>query len=83
VAHFLANVTNLANGATPIFTYTLTGGSTTNAPNTSCSAGAGNCPLDLITAVAINISAKNATGDKAGYQSMALLFAPTYNAAVG
>jgi len=82
-AHFIAYITNLANGATPVFTYTLVGGSTTNAPSTTCTAGAGNCPLDQITGVAVNISAKNATGDTAGYQSQALLFAPAYNVAVG
>jgi len=81
--HYLAKVTNLANGATPVFTYTLAGGTTTNAPSTSCTAGAGNCPLDLITGVAITLEAKNATGDMAGYQSMALLFAPAYDTAVG
>jgi len=79
----IADVTNLANGATPVFTYTLAGGSTTTAPSTSCTAGAGNCPLDLITGVAITLEAKNATGDTAGYQSMALLFAPAYDVAVG
>lgn len=81
-SHYIAKITNLANGATPVFTYTMTGGSTT-APSTTCVAGAGNCPLDQISAVAVVVQAKNVSGDMAGYQSLAYLFAPDYNASVG
>jgi type II secretory pathway pseudopilin PulG len=82
-AHYIAKITNLANGATPVFTYTLVGGATTTTPSTSCTAGAGNCPLDIIDAVAVVLQAKNSTGDMAGYQSLAYPFAPAYNPAVG
>jgi len=79
----VADVADLVNGATPIFTYTLTSGVSTSSPSTSCASGAGNCPLDSVDDVAVDLQAGGTSGNTAGYQSLAHVFAPTFNPAVG
>jgi hypothetical protein len=85
---------NMINNTTPVFTYTLQGGSTTATPGTSCTAGdgwscttpstacatgAGNCQLDEVIAVSINIQVDLAPGLPSGFQTLAYAIAPTYS----
>ena len=48
-----------------------------------CSSGAGNCELDEIIAVSVDIQADLSPGTPSGFQTLAFLVAPTYNAAAG
>ncbi len=90
----VVSITNLINDTTPVFTYTLQGGSTTATPGTTCAAadgwscttpattctaGAGNCQLDEVIAVSINIQVDLAPGSPSGFQTLAYAIAPTYS----
>jgi hypothetical protein len=94
----VVTLSNMINNTTPIFTYTLQGGSTTstpgatctsadgwscNAPSTSCAAGAGNCQLDEVIAVALNIQVDLAPGSPSGFQTLAYVIAPSYSEMAG
>lgn len=65
--------------------YSCSGGaSTCSSPTTlGCNAGAGNCELDEIIAVSVNIQADMAPGTPSGFQTLAYLVAPTYNVGAG
>jgi prepilin-type N-terminal cleavage/methylation domain-containing protein len=91
-------IPNMINNTTPIFTYTLQGGSTQATPGTSCTssdgwscttpsttctAGAGNCQLDEVIAVSINIQVDLAPGSPSGFQTLAYVIAPAYSAGAG
>lgn len=91
-------IPNLINNTTPVFSYTLQGGSTTATPGTSCtsadgwscttpsttcSSGAGNCQLDEVIAVGINIQVDLAPGAPSGFQTLAYAIAPAYNVSAG
>jgi len=91
-------IPNLINNTTPVFTYTLQGGNTTATPGTSCSSadgwscttpttsctgGAGNCQLDEVIAVSINIQVDLAPGSPSGFQTLAYVIAPAYSKSGG
>jgi prepilin-type N-terminal cleavage/methylation domain-containing protein len=91
-------IPNMINNTTPIFTYTLEGGSTTatpgtsctsadgwscTTPSTSCAAGAGNCQLGEVIAVSINIQVDLAPGSPSGFQTLAYVIAPSYSVSAG
>jgi hypothetical protein len=94
----VVTIPNLINNTTPVFTYTLQGGSTTatpgttcsaadgwscTTPTTSCTAGAGNCQLDEVIAVSINIQVDLAPGSPSGFQTLAYVIAPAYSKSGG
>ncbi len=94
----VVGITNMINNTTPVFTYTLEGGSTTatsgttcsasdswscTTPTTSCTSGAGNCQLDEVIAVTVNIQADMAPGSPSGFQTLAYALAPSYNINAG
>ncbi len=93
-ARVAVDIPNMINNTTPIFTYTLQGGSTTatpgatctaadgwscTTPSTSCAAGAGNCQLDEVIAVSVNIQVDLAPGSPSGFQTLAYVIAPSYS----
>lgn len=60
------------------------GASTCTTPTAlACSSGAGNCELDEIIAVSVDIEADMSPGTPSGFQTLAYLVAPTYNASAG
>ncbi len=94
----VVSISNMINNTTPVFTYTLQGGSTTatagttcitgdgwscTTPSTSCTSGAGHCQLDEVIAVTVNIQADMAPGSPSGFQTLAYVLAPSYNINAG
>lgn len=73
--HSLLSVDKVINGGTPIFTYTLQGGSTTSTPSSA--------QLDEIVAVSVYIEAQLFPGNASGFQTMVYLLAPAYQTWVG
>ncbi|HXQ43782.1 MAG TPA: prepilin-type N-terminal cleavage/methylation domain-containing protein [Acidimicrobiales bacterium] len=91
---FAVDIPNMINNTTPVFTYTLQGGSTTatpgstctsadgwscTTPGTTCAVGAGNCQLDEVIAVSVNIQVDLAPGSPSGFQTLAYVIAPAYS----
>jgi prepilin-type N-terminal cleavage/methylation domain-containing protein len=91
-------IANMINNTTPIFSYTLQGGSTTatpgttctsadgwscTTPSTSCATGVANCQLDEVIAVSLNIQVDLAPGSPSGFQTLAYVIAPSYSVSGG
>lgn len=73
--HVLLNIANVTNGATPVFTYTLQGGTTTSTPSSS--------QLNQVVAVNVFIQAQLLPGNATGFQTLVYLLSPTYQTWIG
>ncbi|HZU80629.1 MAG TPA: hypothetical protein VE991_11990 [Acidimicrobiales bacterium] len=73
--HILITIQHVTNGATPVFTYTLQGGTTTNTPTAA--------QLSQIKAVMVNIQAQLNPGNTSGFSTLVYLLSPGYEAWVG
>lgn len=73
--HDLITIAHVTNGSTPVFTYTLQGGTTTNTPSAS--------QLVQIIAVDVNLKAQLLPGNSSGFSTLVYLLSPSYQTWVG